>query len=144
MPHKVLVQLSKPRSDGSRGRRLAIDTSASGDGTIGLTPLAGGGAEVVGASGFEPGPLGGTFERRVKRGKLQDCESPELLLGIREGAILYTPLSILQSHRGPGLRGLQWIATDVDVGLDERFVVRPPRTEVGIIFVRIPCRKSFW
>jgi hypothetical protein len=67
-----------------------------------------------------------------------------LLLGIREGAILYTPLSILQSHRGPSLRGLQWIATDEDVGLDQRFVVGPPRTEVGIIFVRIPCRKSFW
>jgi hypothetical protein len=33
---------------------------------------------------------------------------------------------------------------DVDVGLDERFVVRPPRTQVGIIFVPMPCRKSFW
>jgi hypothetical protein len=48
-------------ADGSLGRRLPIDTSASGYGTIGLTPLglAGGGAEVVGASGFEAGPLGG-------------------------------------------------------------------------------------
>src|SRR5271170_5422398 len=55
------------------------------------------------------------FERLVKRGELQDCESPQLLLGIREGAILYTPLSILQSNRGPGLRRLQWTATDVDV-----------------------------
>src|SRR5271170_3877066 len=81
---------------------------------------------------------------RVKRGTLQDCESSQLLLCIREGAILYPPLSILQSHRGPGLRGLQWIAADVDVGFDERFVVRPPRAEVGIIVVRISCRKSFW
>jgi hypothetical protein len=40
-------------------RSLAIDTSASGDGTIGLTHLAGGGAEVVVASGLEAGPLGG-------------------------------------------------------------------------------------
>src|ERR1700731_4762476 len=68
-------------------------------------------------------------ERRVKRRKLQDCESPQLLLGISEGAILYTPLSILQPNRCSGLRGLKGIATDVDVGLDERFVVRPPRTE---------------
>src|ERR1700687_2787083 len=75
------------------------------------------------------------FERRVKRGKFQDCESPQLLLSIREGAILYTPLSLLQSHRGSSLRGLQWTATDEDVGLDERFVVGPPRTEIGIIFV---------
>jgi hypothetical protein len=51
--HKVLVQLSKPRSDGSR------DTSASDDGTIGLTFLAGVGAEVVGASGLQARPLGG-------------------------------------------------------------------------------------
>ena len=50
---KVLVQLSKPRSDGSR------DTSASDDGTIGLTLLAGVGAEVVGASGLPARPLGG-------------------------------------------------------------------------------------
>jgi hypothetical protein len=67
-----------------------------------------------------------------------DCEI------IREGTILYTPLSILQSNGGPRLRRLQWTATDVDVGLDERFVVRSPRTEVGIIFVRTPCRESFW
>jgi hypothetical protein len=39
---------------------------------------------------------------------------------------------------------LQWIATHVDVGLDERFVVRAPGTEVGIVVVRISCRKSFW
>src|SRR5580693_5769329 len=84
------------------------------------------------------------FERRVQRGKLQDGESSQLLLSIREGAILYTPLSVLQSHRGPGLRGLQRTASDEDVGLDERLVVGPPRTEVGIIFVGIPCRKSLW
>ena len=34
--------VGQPRSDGSQERRLAIDTSASGDGGIGLTPLAGG------------------------------------------------------------------------------------------------------
>jgi hypothetical protein len=39
---------------------------------------------------------------------------------------------------------LQWTATDEDADLDERFVVGPPRTEVGIIFVRLPRRKNFW
>ena len=69
---------------------------------------------------------------------------PQLLLGIREGAILYASLSFLKSHRGPSLRRLKWIATNVDAGFDERLVVRPPGTEVGIGFVVIPCRKSFW
>ena len=72
------------------------------------------------------------IERRVKRGEFQDCESPQLLLGIRVGAILHAPLSFLESHRGPSLRHFKWIATDVDAGFDESLVVRPPRTDVGI------------
>jgi hypothetical protein len=68
-----------------------------------------------------------------------------LLLGIREGAILYVPLSFLKSHRGPSLRTSKWIATDEDAGFDERLVVGPPGTEIGIVFVVvIPYRKSFW
>jgi predicted alpha-1,2-mannosidase len=54
------------------------------------------------------------LERRVKRGEFQDCESPQLLFGIREGATLYTPLSFLNSHRSPSLVSLKWIATDED------------------------------
>jgi hypothetical protein len=84
------------------------------------------------------------IKRPVKRGEFQDCESPQLLLGIREGAILYVPLSFLKPHRGPSLRSLKWIAADKDAGFDERLVVRPPGAELGIGFVVIPCRKSFW
>src|SRR5712692_6863332 len=84
------------------------------------------------------------IERCVKRGKFQDYESRQLLLGVGEGAILYAPLSFLKSHRSPCLRHFKWVAADVDAGLDESLVVRPPGAEVGIGFVAIPCRKSFW
>ena len=58
--------VGQPRSDGSQERRLAIDTSTSGDGGIGLTPLAGGGAEAVRMAGLQAGPLGdGTSIRTV-------------------------------------------------------------------------------
>src|SRR5580700_6189952 len=83
------------------------------------------------------------IERRVKRGEFEDCESPQLLLGIREGAILYAALPFLKSHRGPGLWRLKWTATDEDAGFDERLVVRPPGAEVRIGFVGSPCRKQF-
>src|ERR1017187_9651732 len=58
MPLNVLVQLSKSGRTGVEAQ-VATDASAWGDSAIGLTPLARSGAEVVGASGFEAGPLGG-------------------------------------------------------------------------------------
>ncbi len=42
---------------GVEGAGLAIDTSASGDDTIGLMPLAGGGAQIVGPPGLQARPL---------------------------------------------------------------------------------------
>src|SRR5580692_1753521 len=84
------------------------------------------------------------IQRRVKRGKFQNCESPQLLFGLGEGAILHVPPSVFKSHRGPGLRRLKWIATDIHAGFYERLVVRPPGTKVRIVFVAIPCRKCFW
>src|SRR5437660_1717621 len=71
----------------------------------------------------------------VKRWEFQDGESSQLLLGIREGAILNMPLSFLKSHRGPSLRSSKWSATDEDAGFLDCLVVGPPCTEVRIIFV---------
>src|SRR5258708_40057073 len=79
-----------------------------------------------------------------KRRQFQNYESPELLLGVGEGAILYAPLSFLKPHRCPRLRHFKGIAADVDVGLDQSLVVRPPSTGVRVGSVVIPCRKSFW
>src|SRR4029077_19452178 len=39
-------------------------------------------------------------ERHIKRGEFHDYESPQLLLGIRKGAILYAPLSFLKLDGG--------------------------------------------
>src|ERR1022692_1342075 len=50
--------VGKPRSDESRERAGWQSTPASGDGGIGLTPLAGGGAEAVRIAGLQAGPLG--------------------------------------------------------------------------------------
>jgi hypothetical protein len=82
------------------------------------------------------------LERRVKRGEFQDCESPQLLFGIREGAILCTPLSFLNSHRSPSLGSIKWIATDEDAGLYECLCSTPARTEVGIGFVVFRAAKA--
>src|ERR1017187_1747892 len=54
------VQFSSANPAGRESRaQVATDTSAWGDSAIGLTPLARSGAEVVGASGLQAGPLGG-------------------------------------------------------------------------------------
>src|SRR5258708_5509754 len=78
------------------------------------------------------------IERCVKRGKFQDCESAQLLLGIREGAILHASLSVLKSYGGASLRHLKWIAANVDAGLNKSLKVRPPRADIGIGVVVVP------
>ncbi len=76
----------------------------------------------------------------VKRGEFQECESPQLILGISVGAILYPSFFFLKSHRGPCLRHFKWRAAAVDPSLDESLIVCPPSTDV---VVRVPGRKSF-
>src|SRR5579863_357936 len=83
------------------------------------------------------------IEGCVERGEFQDCESPQLLLGVGEGAILYAPLSFFDPNRGPCLRHLQWITGDVDASLDQGLVVCAPSTGVGVSPVVVSCRKSF-
>src|ERR1700722_2357570 len=83
------------------------------------------------------------IERRVKRGKFHNYESPQLLLGIREGAILYAPLPFLQSHWGSTIRRFKRLAGEVGAGFDESLMIRTPRTGVGIGSIAFPRRKSF-
>jgi hypothetical protein len=67
----------------------------------------------------------------------------QLFLGVGERPILYTPPSLLESHRSRSLGTMKWSATDEDAGFDERLVVRPPGTKVDIVVIGSPCRKSF-
>jgi hypothetical protein len=77
-----------------------------------------------------------------RRKSAQDYEFPKLLLGIREGAILYAPLSFLKSHCGSSLRHFKRIASDIGAGFDESLMVCPPRTGVGIGSVALSRGKS--
>src|SRR5277367_4823079 len=51
------------------------------------------------------------IEGRVEGGEFHDYESPELLLGVSEGAILHAPLSLLNPNRRRCLWHLKWLAT---------------------------------
>ena len=85
----------------------------------------------------------GPIKRRIKRGEFHDYESPQLLLGVSEGAILYAPLSFLKPHCRSRLRHLKRIASEVGAGFDERLMVRAPSTGVWVGSVAVPRRKRF-
>jgi hypothetical protein len=67
---------------------------------------------------------------------------PNCSLRVGEGAVLYAPLSFLKSYGGRCLRCFQWIAAEIDVGLDESLVVSPPSTDVGGGFVVVACSQN--
>jgi hypothetical protein len=58
------------------------------------------------------------IESYIKGGEFHNHESPELLLGIREGPILNAPLPFLKPYRGPCLWHLKRFAAEVGTGLD--------------------------
>ena len=96
-----------------------------------------------GASGrTSTAPIGGRraarspIEGGVKRGEFQDDESSQLLLRVSVRTVLHAPLSFPKAHRSSCLRHFQWIAADVDAGLDERLVVSPPGAEMRIGYRR--------
>src|ERR1700730_8667802 len=83
------------------------------------------------------------FERRVNGREFQDDESCQLLLRLRVGPILHAALSLLKTYGRSRLRRFKSIGSDVDAGLDERLVVRPPSAEMRIAIVVLPHRKLF-
>jgi hypothetical protein len=63
-----------------------------------------------------------------------------LLLGISEGAILHSSLSLLNPNRGAGFRQFKRVAAEIDAGLNKLLVIRTPSADVGNDFVVLPRR----